>query len=629
MDGSTTRAFLGLRAKLLAGLAALVVILVIVTLLGNSVLDRYSTSVRNLFAQEYDSAAACQSMKESLERLIERPQMRQWESNPVPLRADDADVKTFEQKLAVQRGIADLPGEVEATAELADAWTRFRGAYADAADPARSYADRRQAYLDRVIPLSAKVHGLAQKIIDMNLAQMEAGRGEAAAMTARARQTMRALAVIAIGLAGAIVLFAGAAVLRPLRQLEESAKQIAKGNLDIALPVRANDEIGQLGRAFNDMAAQLREFKRIDHEKLVRTQRTTQLAIDSLPDAVILIEPRGTIELANETASRLFKLQPGMRTTDLSSPWLSDLHQQAMTDPSPRRASAYAAAIRIEDNGSQRSFLPGTFPIVDEQHRVIGSAVMLADVTDLRRADDMKNNLLATTAHELKTPLTSMRMVMHLITEERIGALNERQRELLVAAREDSDRLHQIVETLLDMDRIRSGKSMMNARPIDARELIERGIQPWRDVIDRRGITLRIEAPAEPMVARADEQRMKHVFGNLVDNAIRYTSAGGTIAISVRAAGAGGAGVHFVVADNGAGIPDTLQYRVFERFFRAPGQPGDSGTGLGLAIVKEIIEAHGGRVWLESREGRGTSVHFVIPGETSTALQEVVHGCEF
>jgi signal transduction histidine kinase len=442
-------------------------------------------------------------------------------------------------------------------------------------------------------------------------------------MTRHAQETMHVLAICGTLLAGAIVVLAGITVLRPLRMLEGSARQIARGDLELNLPVRARDEVGQLARAFNDMAAQLREFKRIDHEKLIRTQRTTQLAIDSLPDAVALIEPRGHIELVNETATRLFSLRPGSSVVDLPTPWLSDLHQQGLTAHEPQRASSLAAAVRVDDHGDPRWFLPRTFPIFDEQHRVIGSAVMLADVTELRRLDEIKNHLLATAAHELKTPLTSIRMAMHLIADERVGCLNDRQQSLLVAARDDSDRLHKIVETLLDMDRIRSGAAMLDLKVVSAQELIRQCVEPHEERLDAKGIALRIEVPQQRIAVRADTKRMKHVFGNILDNAIRYTPAGGTVTVSLH--GTSGTHAQFSISDTGVGIADDAQMRVFERFYRAPGQSGESGTGLGLAIVREIVEAHGGRVWLESREGRGTTIHFVLPIEDASTLKELDH----
>ena len=606
---------IGLRSKLLAGLASLLAILIAVAFVANSVLIRYSDSIQHLFHDDYDSAAACQSMKEALEGMVRRAQVAINSPSPAaPPLAADPDIPIFEQKLRLQAAIADVPGERAATDALRASWDKFRTAYLSLDQSGRLEEQKRDLYVSVVLPRAIEVRDGAQKIIDMNLAYLESGRSAARAEAERARGAMHWLAVLGIGVAGVIVLLAGSVVLRPVKELERSARQIAGGNLEMNVPIRTSDEIGRLGAAFNDMAAQLRQFKRTDQQKLLRVQHTTQLAIDSLPDAVIIIDPPGHIELANQTARRLFALRPDMNVIDqMPTPWLADLHTQAMAQAKPQQPAGYISAIRVEDDGETRYFLPRAYPILDgtDSRDVIGSAIILADVTELRRLDELKNHLLSTTAHELKTPLTSMRMAAHLISEERIGTLNDRQRKLLAAACEDADRLHQIVESLLDMERIRLGKLMMETRPMRAVDLARQCADPYRAAAQRRGVTLDIDVPdgAEWSVD-VDPQRIALVFDNLIANALKYTPAGGSIRVGVSRERAGG---HFFVTDTGRGIPDDFKHRVFEKFFRAPGQSSDTGSGLGLSIVKEIVEAHGGRVWAESREGQGTSVHFVLP----------------
>jgi signal transduction histidine kinase len=173
------------------------------------------------------------------------------------------------------------------------------------------------------------------------------------------------------------------------------------------------------------------------------------------------------------------------------------------------------------------------------------------------------------------------------------------------------------------MDRIRSGAAMLDLKVVSPQELIRQCVEPLEARLDAKGIALRIEVPQQRIAVRADSKRMKHVFGNILDNAIRYTPAGGTVTVSLH--GTSGTHAQFSISDTGVGIADDAQMRVFERFYRAPGQSGESGTGLGLAIVREIVEAHGGRVWLESREGRGTTIHFVLPIEDASTLKELDH----
>ena len=226
-------------------------------------------------------------------------------------------------------------------------------------------------------------------------------------------------------------------------------------------------------------------------------------------------------------------------------------------------------------------------------------------------------------SHELKTPLTSMRMIMHLLAEEKVGPLTEKQRDLMTAARDDSDRLHKIVENLMDMGRIESGKALMEIRPTDSGELAAAAVDANRSSFAAKRIDLSLEASDHSPAVMADATRIGHVLQNLLNNALKYTAENGRVEVAIEEEASNG-WVQFAVIDDGCGIPRQFVSRVFDKFFRVPGQAGDSGTGLGLAIVKDIVEAHGGRIWVESREGRGTTFRFVLP-RASHAQQEVSH----
>jgi signal transduction histidine kinase/HAMP domain-containing protein len=599
---------LGLRGKLLAGLAGLLAVLIAVTVISNSIIARYSDSIQNLFHDDYGSAAACQAMKEAVESMTAIAERRVWGDTRASLSLAEPSIDRFNRDLKLQEQIADVPGEAVADEQLRKDWSALVATYQKLFDPALSIDQQRQLYSMTLLPQSQAVRSQAQRLIDMNIRFMTSGRGEARLKATHAHLAMHILTGVGVGIAALIVILCGTFVLRPLRLLTSSARDISQGKLDLNLDIAAHDEIGLLARTFNDMAAQLRQFKRLDQEKLVRTQHTTQLAIDSLPDAVVVLDPTGNIELSNQTATRLCDLHPGMPIHGCNLRALAELFETGGAH-APRPAG-YRAAIRVEDDGRTRYFLPRTYDIRDEASVPIGTVLVLVDVTDFRRLDEMKNNLLSMVAHELKTPLTSMRMIMHVLGEGRVSGPAEQQ-ELITAAREDTDRLHQIIENLLDMGRLESGKALMEVREVPADELARQCAQPLQSSFDARGVTLSLDLPEHAPLVKADQTRMLHVFGNLLSNALRYTPAGGAVTVALRSVSPGE--VQFTVADTGSGIPPEHLPRLFDKFFRVPGQPGGTGSGLGLAIVKDVVEAHGGRIWVESQPGAGTTFFFTLP----------------
>jgi len=240
------------------------------------------------------------------------------------------------------------------------------------------------------------------------------------------------------------------------------------------------------------MAAQLKAYRQADRDRLIRTERTTQLAIDSLPDAVIVVNPAGRIDWPMKRPSACSISLPARAWRKCKYHGLPNCTSRS---PHGTRASQ---RIRIDRPDRRRRrhplFLPRTIPITTENQQPIGTTVVLADVTGLRRLDEMKNGLLALVSHELKTPLTGMRMVLHLVTEERVGALTPKQKELLDSARDDAERLHAIVDSLLDMARIESGRALMELQPVAPAALAAHAADSLRGAFETQQVALSITA---------------------------------------------------------------------------------------------------------------------------------------
>jgi signal transduction histidine kinase len=253
--------------------------------------------------------------------------------------------------------------------------------------------------------------------------------------------------------------------------------------------------------------------------------------------------------------------------------------------------------------------LPRATAVSTEDGGIIGVAILLQDVTRLMRFDELKSNLVATVAHEFRTPLTSLRMALHLCLEQAVGPITEKQADLLYVARQDTERLQQIVDDLLDLSRIQSGRIELHQRPVDAAAIARDAAQAFRAPAEGKGIDLRLELLPSLGTVIADPERIDLAFANLVGNAVKYTPAGGRIAISAeRRDGT----IRYAVSDNGPGVPPELRQAIFEKFFRRPGAT-TPGAGLGLFIAKEIVEAHGGKIGVEGEPGAGSRFWFELP----------------
>jgi signal transduction histidine kinase len=600
--------------KLSLAFGGMLVLLIAVSVISITRLNEYSGTLEQIFRENYDSVMFGQGMKDALERLddfadeliVSSPDLR----TPAAQNPDDV-IRRFEENLAREHKNITLEGEGEATAGVSEAWTSYRAAI-ETMSGTRDLPTRVAIRNEQIAPLSARIKPLVQRIIEINLNNIVSVDGQVRQATLRAKRTLYWFVAAGIALASVLAFVMSRSILTPLRSLTRSAREIEQGNLDLVVRVRGRDELAQLADAFNAMAAKLREFRRSDRAKLVRTQRSTQLAVRSLPDAVALVSPEGVVELANDTATRHFGLKPDSLLESSSTPRLAELYRRARDGGRPVGPGGYDTVIQVFDgHGNERFFLPQAIPILDEEI-LVGVTIVLADVTNLRKLDEMKSGLLSVVSHELRTPLTSIRMAAHLMLEERLGPLTPKQVEVLLAARDDSDRLHSIIENLLEIGRIESGRAPMDLQPISARRLVDTAVEELRSAYRDKGVMLEIDVPDELPSVRVDSDRVGHVFTNVLTNALRYTPSGGVVNVSASWQAASD-WVRFSVADTGIGIDPAYLPRLFDRFFRVPGQSGRTGVGLGLAIAKEIVDAHGGQITAQSSVGHGADFSFTLP----------------
>jgi NtrC-family two-component system sensor histidine kinase KinB len=600
---------MGIRRKLSLGFGGLLVIILIIGVQSIIQLTRLGASINVILRENYRSVIACQDMKEALERMDSGILFTLLGYSQEGTGFINQNESVFESALHTELNNITLPGEGERARQLQELFGRYKTLLKTAEDFKSPLAERKQIYLTQLFPLFQEIKTTAGQILDMNQKNMSDANEWARRQAESSRRVMYVLLAAGAAVAVAFVIFTEKWILRPIHRLIRSAEEIRSGNLDLAVPVESRDEVGRLSEAFNAMAEGLREIRRSDQARLVRIQDSTQHTFNSLPDAVAVLDLEGRVEVATESAKTVFGLRPGTLVQSLPLKWLADLYDSVLQRVQPLGPNHSGTAIQHFDKGEERFFRPVVVPILDAEKQPTGVVMTLKDVTEQRLQDELKRGIISTVSHQLKTPLTSMRMAIHLLLEEKVGPLTEKQAELLVAAREDSDRLHEILNNLLDISRIESGRAQMEFHAVPPRELVLEALEPFRIAAKDQGVTLDAQLPDDLPEVWADTTRISHVFGNLLSNALRYTPAGGKVTVSARGEENE---VVFSIADTGQGIPSAYLPRVFEQFFRVPGQGPQAGAGLGLAIAKQIVQAHGGTVTADSAEGKGSTFSFTL-----------------
>jgi two-component system, NtrC family, sensor histidine kinase KinB len=600
---------MSLKSKLVITFCGPLAILVVVGLMSVRTVTQSSKAIERIFRENYDSVAASFKMKGAIERIDRLAEFSFWGAAEDPLRESKSPISEFEKSLKFQQGNVTLPGEQELTDRLTGLWNAYRSEFEGFISSSASDDERRDVYRSRLMPLSREVRDAAQRIIDINLENMVSADGQARRRAVETTSRMIGLVASGVVLTIVLIVVIGPSIVKPIIHLTTSVREIQQGNLDLVVRAHSKDEVGELAAAFNEMTSSLREFRRTGRVRLLRTQRATQLALDTLSDAVAICSPLGEIELSNHAAQRLFGLRPESTVDAAGNEKLTELFTRVRHELRPTHAKGYEGSIQIFQNGEEHFYRPGGVPIFDDDRRLIGITLVLSDVTCSRRGDEIKSGLISTVSHELKTPLTSIRLATHVLLGEKVGPLTPKQTEIIAVARDDSDRLYRIIENLLDIGKMESGRSSVELTSVNTEQIVLQAAEEMRSAYVDRGVALVIDVPGDIPPVLADSLRIESVFANLLSNSLKYTSPGGQVTVSARSEGHM---VRFCVEDTGSGIPGEYLPHIFEKFFRVPGQEQQRDSGLGLAIVKEIIEAHGGKISVTSEPGKGTRFVFTL-----------------
>ena len=425
-----------------------------------------------------------------------------------------------------------------------------------------------------------------------------------------------------------LVLLVGAAVSwglgirlsKPLTELAERLRGISQRKSQVRLGPQPLAELEAVAREFNQMAERLEQYDKINVERLVYEKSKTEAIIESLEDGVVLIDADGIVAHINEIASLIL----GVDIPDaLGSPFddLDSNHphylrvRDALRTLQRAGPDGHRTEIDLHVRGRDHSYVLKPVPLHHTVGKALGTLLILQDVTYIRDQDRARTNLVATLSHELRTPLTSLALSAELLNREDSRETNAKSSELLQVILEECSRMRQLTDNLLNLARGEVPAIAVQQRRLDLARLAADVTR--RFALQAREKHVNIEEHIEPVPEIiGDAVKLSWVISNLLGNALRYTPAGGTIKVS--ALGVEQA-TRLEVTDSGPGIPSEMKDYIFERFVQYGSEGFEKGSaGLGLSIVKEIVEAHGGRIFVESANSHGARFIVEIP-----AAQEI------
>jgi PAS domain S-box-containing protein len=423
-------------------------------------------------------------------------------------------------------------------------------------------------------------------------------------------------------------------ITRPLEDLTHVAGEIEKGHLDKRAKVESKDEVGLLAETFNKMTSKLLDLNR-DLEKKVQ-EKTADLAqkvdlleqsnaqdeaiLDSIGEAMITTDHKGDIVLMNKVAEGMF----GIKLSETKGKKLTGVlvSYDEKDKPIPEEDRIISKSLKTgkrEHNEShymrpdQKKFVASvTAAPIRLEHKVYGVVVIFRDITKEKEIDRMKTEFISLASHQLRTPLSAIKWFAEMLQDGDAGKLKAEQMEFVKNITQSTERMIELVNSLLNISRIESGRIIVDPKPTDLKELIEGLVKELQVKTIERKQTLIVSVNENLPKINLDPKLIRQVYLNLLTNAIKYTPKGGEISVLISRKDEE---VISQVTDNGYGIPKAEQAKVFQKFFRAGNvaKVETDGTGLGLYLIKAIIESSKGRIWFESKEGKGTTFWFTLP----------------
>ncbi len=558
-----------LKTKLSIGLIFLFVVILLFGILGIISINKLSNDNSLVLKNNHESLVYSNNMLKALENI----------------KIQKDATQLFEENLKKQETNITEVGEKEATTELRKNFNELK------IDPndSTNYPEIRQSII---------------QIQDLN--EMAILRKSAIAKNTAetAKVWLSVIFTILTLIAFTFIFNLPGIISNPISTLSEGIKNIADKNYKKRIYLEQNDEFGDLANAFNEMAGKLDEYENSNLAQIKFEKSRIETIINQMRDGIVGLDDKRNILFLNAVAEKLL----GLKESSIIGKYAPDV---ALTNDLMRTLLQEAEEkeeLKIYADNKESYFNKDILNVTNNEI-VIGKVIVLRNITPFHELNEAKTNFIATVSHELKTPISSIKMSAQLLNDERVGTLNNEQKELSNSINDDADRLLKITGELLNMAQVETGNIQLKLQHTLPETIVQQALQTVQFQAQQKNILLQKKIQNNLPLINVDTEKTTWVLINFITNAIKFSSEKSVIDINVYQKNNA---VDFVVQDFGRGIDEKFLPKIFERYFKVPGSNERSGTGLGLSISKEFIESQGGNIWVESKLNEGSQFGFAF-----------------
>ncbi|HVS90537.1 MAG TPA: ATP-binding protein [Mucilaginibacter sp.] len=564
-----------IKSKLRAGFGFLFLLAIICSGLSIYYLNRLSADSSLILKDNHETIVYMRNIAAAIDE------------NEGPL--NSKQIKTIESNLVKQENNITEQGEQLATDSLRSKYEQLKLSGSDQAKQTHLRADIRNVLF---------------RIMKLNMDAEEHKNAVAKATASNATLLVALIGSFLFLVAFSFIINFPGYIANPIKELTERIKEISKRNYRQQLDFKSNDEFGELAQAFNNMTFKLDEYENSNLASILFEKKRIETIINSMHDGIIGLDEKMFIIFVNQVACELV----GIAEIHLIGNYAPDVALE--NDLFRNLLLTDQHKMKIYADGRESYYSKDIMPVMSTE-KLIGQVIILKNITEFQQLDEAKTNFIATISHELKTPISSIKMSLKLLEDKRIGEINPEQKQLLENIDDDSRRLLQITGELLDMAQVETGKLHLNFGSTHPKNIVDYAVKAVKFTADQKEVTLKVDCDDSLPEVRADLDKTTWVLINLLSNAIKYSPERSQVRLAVKKLK--GDDVEFSVTDHGQGIESRYLSRIFERYFKVPGSKGEqSGTGLGLAIAKDFIEAQSGKIAVESELGEGSRFYFTL-----------------